>query len=192
MDYNTELMMRFKDGDLDAYQELVERLHRRVIRLAYRYLTSQPDAEDIAQEVFVKLYKARHKWEPRASISTWVFRITANACLNVIRSRRTSGAVSLETARSDGDPMSEAIPERNLPEPDENLETLETAELVRRAIEMLPETQRMAILLNRFEGLSYAEVASALGTSEAAVKSMLFRARATLKGLLEKHDEFSQ
>jgi RNA polymerase sigma-70 factor (ECF subfamily) len=188
VDYETQLMMRFKQGDLDAYEELVRRLHRGVIRLAFQYLRSSSESEDIAQEVFIKLYKARARWEPRASISTWVFRITVNACLNVVRSRKSARTVSLDTPTEDGDRFDEAIPEPGTVTPGELLQDDETAHAVRRAIDQLPDTQRTAILLNRFEGLSYAEVAEVLGVSEAAVKSMLFRARQALKGILERDE----
>ena len=165
-----------------AFKQLEEKYQRAVINLAYRFLGSREEAEDIAQEVFLRIYKAAKRYKPEAKFATWLFRITNNVCLNELRHRKRVQEVPLE-------PVYEH-PERNLkmdvpaPEhmrPDLHLELEERNRIIQESLETLPPNQRMAVILKRFEGLSYQEIGDVLNMSVSAVESLLFRAKQTLK-----------
>jgi RNA polymerase sigma-70 factor (ECF subfamily) len=179
-------MLDFCKGDREAFQSLVRRNQGIVFRLAFRYLSSRADAEDIAQDVFLRVYRSADRYVPSAKFTTWIYRITVNACLNRLRSRRTKRTVSLEAVGGEADGPME--PEETPTEtPAEKLQREELEQKVTEVIARLPETQRTAVLLRRFDELSYEEIAEVMETTVAAVKSLLARARHTLKDLLSKH-----
>ena len=189
---DTQLMLRFQEGNEKAFEEIVRRHQKKVLNLAYRYLGANYSfAEDVAQEVFVRVCKSRESYRPSAKLSTWIFRIAINICLNEQRRMRP---VQFPSSRGAGDEDSGDF-ERAGPPDDKSLspkEALEREELrlkVRTAISRLPEKQRLAIILNRYEHMSYEETADVLGCSLDAVKSLLFRARESLKKWLSKYME---
>jgi RNA polymerase sigma-70 factor (ECF subfamily) len=181
-DADAETMLRFKHGDEAAFAELVRRHQGRIVSLAYRYLGSAADAEDLAQEVFLRLYRAKESYEPKALFSTWVHRITANACLNFIRGRKARRRVSgpMTGDATSGDDAAE-FEDENAEAPGERMEKDELARVLRRIVDDLPERQRLAIVLNKYEGLCYEDVAAAMEMSIPAVKSLLTRARVNIK-----------
>ena len=185
-DADAELMLSFQRGDEEAFAALVRSFQGRVVSLAYRYLGSAADAEDLAQEVFLRVYRAKESYERSAKFSTWIYRITANASLNFIRGRkarrRVSGAMP---AGSDDDAAD--FEDESAEAPGEQMEKDELARVLRRIVDDLPERQRMAIVLNKYEGLSYEDVASAMDMSVMAVKSLLTRARVNIKEKLEPY-----
>jgi RNA polymerase sigma-70 factor, ECF subfamily len=172
-DPDVDLMLRFQKGDERAFEELVGRHTRGVLNLVYRYLNDASRAEDVAQEVFVKVYKARMKYEPKAKFSTWLYRIAVNHCLNEIRSRRSQPAVAA--------PIDDLMEEPAGADPDARMKRDELQAAVKAALGALPENQRMAVLLARYQDLSYEEIAETMGLSLEAVKSVLFRAKENLK-----------
>ncbi len=179
-----KLMLRAKGGDEKAFEALVERHKTRVYHLAYRFLGNAEDAQDAAQEAFVKVYLARQNYEPAARFTTWLYTIVKNTCLKALARERPT--VSLDEDIGTGeDAVPRQVADPNMPTPAEGLQRKEQAELVRRAVDSLPEPQRLAVLLSRFEGLSYEEIAGVLGCSAKAVKSMLHRARLALRERLE-------
>jgi len=183
-DYDVSLMLRFQKGQELAFQELVERNHARVIGLVYRFISDASDAEDLAQEVFLRIYRARHTYKPTAKFSTWMFRITANVSLNALRSRANrKDDVSIDQVTDFGDGP-RALPDHDTKMPDHDLHQAELEEKVREAVAELPEKQQVAVVLNKYEGMSYAEVADTIGCSTMAVKSLLARARDNLKDRL--------
>lgn len=185
-DADQVLMQRFQGGDDSAFEVLVHKYQGMVLALARRYLGSRYQGlEDVAQKVFVRIYKARMSYEPRAKVKTWFYAITVNACLNEIRHLRTEKnravnsftAVFGERAADDGplefeDPSAVAVPD---------LDEGHVAQRIKRAVDALPEQQRLALVLSRFHHCSYQEVAEAMSTSIPAVKSLLTRARQNLK-----------
>jgi len=180
-DYDVGLMLRFQKGDELAFQELVERNHSRVIGLIYRFTSDASGAEDLAQEVFLRIYRARQTYKPTAKFSTWMFRITANVSLNALRSRANrKDDVSIEQI-TDFDDGPRAMRDPDSEMPDRNLHRRELHDKVREAIAELPEKQQVAVVLNKYEGMSYAEIADTIGCSTMAVKSLLARARDNLK-----------
>jgi len=183
-DYDVGLMLRFQKGNELAFQELVERNHARVLGLIYRFISDASDAEDLTQEVFLRIYRARKTYKPTAKFSTWMFRITANVSLNALRSRANrKDDVSIDQVTDFGDgPRAMPDPDTKMPDHDLHREELQTK--VREAIAELPEKQQVAVVLNKYEGMSYAEIADTIGCSTMAVKSLLARARDNLKDRL--------
>ena len=177
------LMQRVKAGDTDAFRELVERHQRTVINVIYRAIGDAWEAEDLAQRVFIQAFRAAHRYEPTAKFTTWLFTITHNLIRNEYRRRGRHAAESLEAltqpATSDEPGVQFADPRAT--NPAQEVVERELQEKIRAAIQCLPEAQRTAVILCRFEGLAYEEIATVLGGSVASVKSLLHRARETLK-----------
>ena len=178
-DPDVALMLRFQKGDERAFEELICRHTRGVLNLVYRYLGDATKAEDLAQDVFVKVYKARMKYEPKAKFSTWLYRIAANHCLNEIRARKSQPHLAA--------PINDLLEEPSPVDPDARLKQVELQEAVKAALNALPENQRMAVLLARYQEMSYEEIAETLGLTLEAVKSVLFRAKENLKLSLAKY-----
>lgn len=187
-DPDAVLMLRVKRGDSAAFAELVDKFKQPVINLAYRTLHDLTEAEDLAQNVFVQAYKSAARYEPSAKFSTWLFTITRNLCLNEIRRRARHPADSLDqpAAEMDDHPLRQ-VEDKGVASPPEQLLRGELEEKVERALAELPENQRTALLLCRQEELSYEEIAEVLGCSLSATKSLIHRARETLKARLKPY-----
>jgi RNA polymerase sigma-70 factor (ECF subfamily) len=183
-----ELMRLTADGDTAAFKQLVEKYQRAVINLAYRFLGNREEAEDIAQEVFIRVYQAARKYKPQAGFSTYLFRIATNMCLNELRHHKVGREIPFESSSEDLErsvPMEAPAPVGT--QPDVQLEQGERNRLIQESLEALPSNQRMAVILKRFGGLSYLEIAEVLNTSVSAVESLLFRAKQTLKNKLKAY-----
>ena len=178
-DPDIELMLRFQKGDEPAFEELVKKHTRGVLNLVYRYLSDASRAEDVAQDIFVKVYRARMKYEPKAKFSTWLYRIAVNHCLNEIRARKSQPAVAA--------PIDDLLEQTSGDDPDARLSRSELQSAVKAAIDALPENQRLAVILARYEDMSYDEIAETMDMSLEAVKSVLFRAKENLKQALSKY-----
>jgi RNA polymerase sigma-70 factor (ECF subfamily) len=178
-DPDIELMLRFQTGDERAFEELVRKHTRGVLNLVYRYLGDAARAEDVAQDIFVKVYRARMKYEPKAKFSTWLYRIAVNHCLNEIRARKSQPSLTA--------PIDDLLEQPAGEHPDSRLSRDELRRAVKAAIDGLPENQRMAVILARYEDMSYDEIAQTMGMSLEAVKSVLFRAKENLKQALAKY-----
>lgn len=186
-DLDTHLMHRLQQGDLAAFEDLISRHRDTVVNLAYRFMGDRAEAEDALQEVFLRVFRARERYEPTARFSTWLYRIATNYCLNALKARRSDRWTSLHAVDGDGESYLPEIPSEREPAPEERAEKAETAALVRQAVERLPDSQRMAIVLNKYHGQSYQEVAEAMDLTVMAVKSLLMRARVNLKESLARH-----
>lgn len=181
------LMRRFQGGDETAYDLLVRRHLAFVIRHARRYLADDSDAEDIAQEVFLRLYRSRHLFRHEANFPGWLATITSRLALNELRTRRRKHWVPRSTLEGIK-PGTEWRPGNgHSPPPDGDLLQAERIAMVRQALTRLPERQRDALWLQRFEGWDLQEIGSALELSIPAVKSLLHRARASLLKELEPY-----
>jgi len=172
---DTELMTRLAAGDMAALGELVQRHQERVLELAFRTLGKWDLAEDVAQEAFLRVHRAAGNYKPKARFTTWLYRIVVNLCLDEKR-RRARNGTSLE------DVTVEAQTEPN----GDIAEKKEIAQLVRGAVNGLPERQRVALVLHRYEGLSHGQIAEATGWTGSAVESLLVRAYANLREKLSK------
>ena len=171
-------------GDEKAFEQLVERHQRLVIGTVGRMLATGSDAEDIAQQVFVRVWKNAKRYEPRAKFTTWLLKITRNLVFNELRRRSRHPQVPLQ---SESEEEERPLKDEHAVAPDASLLEHELQEAVDAAIAELPETQRMAVILRRYEELSYEEIAEALDQSVSAVKSLLFRARTELRQSLQRY-----
>lgn len=177
-DPDVDLMLRFRAGDEAAFEELVRKHTRSVLALIGRYLRDASQAEDAAQDVFVKVYKARLSYEPRAKFSTWLFRIAVNHCLNELRARKNQPAAPA--------PEDELVAAASPEHPDDRMNRADLQAAVREALDALPENQRIAVILARYEELPYEEIAKAMNLSIEGVKSTIFRAKENLRQRLAR------
>ena len=189
-DPDVQLMLRVKQGDEEAFTELVENYQDRLVGIFTNVLGDREAAEDLAQETFLRVYRARNGYEPQAKFATWLFRIANNLASNTKRSRGRRKEVQFGSGETG--PLSTRPPEKNLPEksalmPARMLDKAELLKIVHQAMDSLNERQRIAVLLNKFEEMSYADIAATLELSPSAVKSLLSRARENMKDHLEKY-----
>ena len=189
-DPDVQLMLRVKDGDEAAFAKLVAGYQDRLISIFSNLVGSQEAAEDLTQELFLRIYRARHGYQPNAKFSTWVFRIANNLASNSRRSRGRRKEVQLKTSESGPlgtRPAEKLLAEKSALMPTRQLDKRELQEHVREAMETLNERQQMALLLHKFEDMSYADIGDAMEMSPQAVKSLLSRARETLRTRLESY-----
>jgi len=187
-DPDAALMLRVKRGDRAAFAGLVDKYKQPVMNFIYRSLRDETEAEDLAQNVFLQVYKSRKRYERTAKFSTWLFTIARNLCLNELRRRSRHPAESLEETHAEN----EEQPRRQYEDkttiaPPEKLLHGELAQKIEEALAELPENQRTAILLCRQEELSYEEIAGVLDCSLSATKSLIHRGRETLKEKLKPY-----
>lgn len=189
-DADREALARVAAGDADAFRGLVERHQDRLVAVCHRLLGDREAARDAAQEVFLKAFRKAGDFEPRAQVSTWLYRIAVNHCLNLLRRRRIArflpwgGAGGAGRGEGGEDEAPAFDPPDEAPGPEAAVEARRRWQRVRRAIEALPPGQRAVLVLVRFEGLAYKEAAEALGITLGAVESRLIRALRNLDAAL--------
>ncbi len=190
-DPDIRLMLRVRDDDQQAFAALVEAYQHRLVAVLFHLLRHKDEAEDLAQEVFLRVYRSRKEYHPQAKFSTWLFTIANNLALNALRRRQRKPTVNLEVHESG--PLGPR-PQENLvydrqAGPEARLDHRELAAMIQQALEKLNERQRMAVVLNKFEDMSYQEIADVMQMSTKAVKSLLSRARTQLRELLRGYVE---
>ena len=182
LDYDAELMLRVKDGDEASFGVLLQKHRLAVVHFLYRMVLNQAVAEELAQEVFLRVYRSRSTYEPTAKFTTWLFRIATHLALNAIRDHK------YERLQDRLDDDTSDVPIRQLsdsrPTVEQNMLYQARLDEVRRAVSMLPEKQRAAVLMHKYEEMEYSQIANVLGCSESAVKSLLFRAYESLRARL--------
>ena len=182
LDYDAELMLRVKEGDGASFAVLLDKHRSSVVHFLYRMIQNQAVAEELAQEVFLRVYRSRATYEATAKFTTWLFRIATHLALNSLRDGKHE---RMQERLDDGSPD---LPIRQVSDTRPSVEQsmVYQAKLaeIRRAIAMLPEKQRAAVLMHKYEEMEYAQIAKVLGCSESAVKSLLFRAYETLRARL--------
>lgn len=191
LDPDVRLMLMVRDGNASAFEELVRRYQDRVLAVLQNVVSDREHAEDLAQDVFLRVYRARERYTPDAKFSTWLFTITHNVARNAIRQLSRRREVSSGgTSSSDSSPslsLDQMAKARSGLMPARKLDQWEIGEVVRRAMEMLPERQRMALMLAKFEEMSYQDIGDTMGLTVQAVKSLLSRARNNLKDHLQPY-----
>jgi RNA polymerase sigma-70 factor (ECF subfamily) len=188
-DPDVRLMLQVRDGSATAFEELVMRYQGRLITVLEHLVHRRDAAEDLAQEVFLRVYRARKSYVPGAKFSTWLFTIANNVASNALRSRSRRKEVNVVAGEA-GDashPLERMAKAASGLMPTRQLDKAEASEVIREAIDSLNERQRMALLLSKFEGMSYTDIADTMGLSVQAVKSLLSRARTNLRDLLEPY-----
>ena len=183
-----QLVEQFQNGETKAFDELVRRYQNHVLNTCFRYLNNKDEAQDAAQEIFVKLYHALPKFKPRAKFSTWLYRIVVNHSLNMKRSKKRRDWIqSMGGLKKDDVAQVNLVQAPGSETPEARLQAQERLEIVQHALNKLNHAQRTAVILHRFEELSYKEIASVMGASVSSVESLIFRAKKNLYKILKSH-----
>jgi RNA polymerase sigma-70 factor, ECF subfamily len=183
------LLHQSKNGDMAAFEQLIEGYQKKVFNIALRMLGNPDDASEVAQEVFIRVYKSVKNFKEESSFSTWIYRITTNTCLDELRKRKNKEHISLDEDihHEDGD-MKRQV-EDSRPTPDIIAEKNELRKIVKLAINSLSEDHRIVIILRDIQDLSYEEIAKIVKCPEGTVKSRINRARSELKEILKRKRE---
>ena len=185
-------MLEVRDGSATAFEELVVRYQARLVRVLEHLVGRRELAEDLAQEVFLRVYRSRQQYVPGAKFATWLFTIANNVASNALRDRSRHPEVTLAGSESGplgARPLDRLVQASSSAMPTRQIDKAELRDVVRMAMESLSERQRLAVLLNKFEGMSYADIANAMELSPQAIKSLLSRARENLRQMLEPYFE---
>jgi len=180
---DVQLMLDVKAGDEVSFELLLHRYRTPLVHFLYRMVRNQANAEDLAQEVFLRVYRAREQYEPSAKFTTWMFRIATNLALNAKRDgrhRQLEVTIGEPGEADEGHPPPVEVAD-DQPGIESELIARDRTAMIRRAIEALPEKQRAAVLLHKYQEMGYDEIAKILQCSESALKSLLFRAYETLR-----------
>src|SRR5271170_6913110 len=183
-------MVQVRADIAGAFETLLERYQRRLVGILFHVVGNIDEAEDLCQETFLRIYKARKGYRPRAKFSTWLFTIANNLALNHLRSKGRNPSVPLGgSSTTNSEAVASVVQQLAGREgtPSAQMRQAELADLVREALTVLNEDQKLAVLLNKFEEMSYAEIADVMGRSPAAIKSLLARARTQLREQLEPY-----
>jgi RNA polymerase sigma-70 factor (ECF subfamily) len=185
-DPDVRLMLRVRDDEPGAFEQLVNQYQHRLVAVMNHLVGNAEEAEDLAQEAFLRVYRARKKYHPRSKFSTWLFTIANNLALNCLRSRQRKPVVPLSA--HDSGPLGARPAEQLVHDrgggPTHQMQQQELAAVIRTALDGLNERQRMAVVLNKFEDMNYAEIAEVMDLTTKAVKSLLSRARMNLRAAL--------
>ena len=176
------LMERVREGDEEAFRQIVEKYREQIFRLSFRYVANQQDAEEVTQDVFIRLYRSAANYQPGAKLFTYLYRITVNLSLNKIRDRKWNRYVSWEGLTAQ--PRNRLV-EDSSGNPEDQMESQERQRLIREAIDALPASQRTAVILKRYNELSYEEIARIMNCSISAVEARLHRAKLNLQKKLK-------
>jgi RNA polymerase sigma-70 factor, ECF subfamily len=177
---DVQLMLDVKAGDEASFDLLLQKYRSPLVNFLYRMVRDTATAEDLAQEVFLRVYRARKQYSPSAKFTTWLFRIATNLALNSVRDNRYRRMELSIDAPVEEDEAPREVPAREQ-RIDEFMVERDRSEFIRRTIAALPEKQRAAVLLHKYEEMDYGEIARILECSESALKSLLFRAYETLR-----------
>jgi RNA polymerase sigma-70 factor, ECF subfamily len=187
LERDAQLMLRVREGDDTSFALLLERHRGPVVNFLHRMVQNRAISEELAQEVFLRVYRSRGTYEPTAKFTTWLFRIATHLALNAIRDgRKSKGHESLDREMRDGvvlHGLARHVTDRQRNAEQELIRAGKVHE-IRQAIQALPDKQRAAVLMHKYQGLDYTQIAGALRCSESAVKSLLFRAYETLRARL--------
>ena len=182
LDYDAELMLRVKEGDGASFGVLLDKHRSSVVHFLYRMVQNHAVAEELAQDVFLRVYRSRSTYEPTAKFTTWLFRIATHLALNALRDGKHEKLQERLDDDSSDMPVRQVSDRR--PSVEQSLVYRARLDEVRRAIKTLPEKQRAAVLMHKYEEMEYSQIATVLNCSESAVKSLLFRAYETLRARL--------
>ena len=188
-------MLEVRDGNAAAFEELVRRYQGRLVGVLEHLVDNRDQAEDLAQDVFLRVYRARGTYTPGAKFATWLFTIANNVASSARRSRSRRPEVNLpshDTGPMGARPLDVIVQASSGQMPARQLDKAEMRDIVHLALSSLNERQRMAVLLNKFEGMSYADIAETMQMSTKAIKSLLSRARVNLREVLEPYLETGQ
>ena len=195
LDPDVRLMLAVRDDNATAFEELVTRYQTRLLTVLRHLVGSPEQAEDLAQEVFLRVYRARKSYQPGAKFATWLYTIANHVAANALRSRSRRHEVTLQPRDSGplgARPLDTLAQASSSQMPARQLDKLEMREIVRMSLDALNERQRMAILLSKFEGMSYGDIAEVMELSPQAIRSLLSRARENLREVLQPYIEHGE
>lgn len=186
-DPDVQRMLAFQKGSQEAFRELFETHRKPVINFCRRFCRDNSLAEDLAQEVFLRVYRGASGYRPQARFTTWLYRIAVNVCLNETRSRRgVTESLDKPVREGDGENTRQVADDQR-PNAADMAEAKEREEHISRALALLPEPQRIALMLRTYHEFSYTEIASQMSCSEAKVKTLIFRARQAMREALKDY-----
>ena len=180
-----DLMLQIAKGDEHAFEILVERHQASLLNLIYRFIGDRTKSQDVAQEVFLRVWQGVRDYSPKAKFTTWLYRIAANLCLNELKASRRKKWLQFFQVDTDEQKAGENDLSDSSPSPEDLLLSRERGREIANALQSLPENQRMALILKRYDDLSYEEIARILNCSVAAVESLLVRAKKNLQEKLK-------
>jgi len=183
-----ELMAKTAGGDESAFEILVNRHQTSILNLTYRFIGDRTQAKDLAQEVFIRVWQSAKSYEPRAKFTTWIYRITANLCFNQLKSARGKRWFSFSRSNEESVTTIEETLADKGPSAEDILVEKERSRQISQALQSLPDNQKMAVILKRYDELSYQEIAQVIGCSVSAVESLLVRAKRTLQEKLKNYE----
>jgi len=184
-----DLMARIAEGDEDAFEVLVDRHQTSILNLIYRFIGDRTQAKDLAQEVFMRVWQAAKTYKPKAKFTTWIYRITTNLCFNELKSARRKKWFSFNRSDEDSENTLEQTLADSSPSAEDLLLSKERSHQISDALQSLPDNQRMALILKRYDDLSYQEIAQIVGCSVSAVESLLVRAKRSLQEKLKNYEK---
>jgi RNA polymerase sigma-70 factor (ECF subfamily) len=184
-----ELMARIAEGDEYAFEILVNRHQTSVLNFIYRFIGDRTQAKDLAQEVFLRVWQAAKTYKPEAKFTTWLYRITTNLCLNELKSSRRRKLFQFLKLGEDQENTIEEVLVDASPSPEDLLLSREQSRRISDVLQSLPDNQRLALILKRYDNLSYQEIAKVIGCSVSAVESLLVRAKRTLREKLKDFEK---
>ena len=184
---DAELIRAVKAGETGAFQSLVEQYQDRVINTCYGFVRDREDAKDIAQEVFIEIYQSLEKFREEAKLSTWIYRISVTKSLDFLRRKNRKKRMGQFKKLFNIDDVAERIEQPSGNNPDKNMEARERAQILHQAMDRLPENQKIAITLSKYEGFSNKEISEIMNTSVSSVESLIHRAKVNLKKKLYRY-----
>ena len=185
-DTDIALMQRIQSGDTESFEILFARHHRKVLNIIYRYIGNASLSEDLVQEVFLRVYKIRKSYKPTAEFTTWLYEIVKNLCLNELK-KKSRKTYSLDADQENPNLNHAQYIQSPELSPAKLIEQAESVRVIKQVIARLPPNQRMAVVLNKYEALSYKEISKIMGLSTKAVKSLLLRARTNIKEMISPY-----
>ena len=180
-DPDVELMLKVRNGDTESFNAILNKYQRPIINYLFRCLNNLDEAEELAQEVFLRVYAARHRYEPTAKLSSWIYKIATNLFLKELGRRRRMpakdlGSQALDSVESSADRLADSRPTVL-----QDMESMERERLISESIQGLPDSEKTALLLRKYHELSYREIAEAMGCTEGAVKTYIHRGKLRLR-----------
>ncbi len=184
---DTELVDQLKRGDEESFRLLVDRYQRYILNSCYKFLYNKETAEDITQEVFIEVFRSINQFRTDSKLSTWIYRIAVSKSLDYLKSQKRKKRFAILKSLFGEDEMEDKIPSPNNMKPDEILDNEDRIKVLNWALNKLPENQRIAFTLSKYDEMSYREIADVLGVSISSVESLIFRSKTNLKKKLYKY-----
>ena len=181
IDPDVELMVAVQQENSAAFEQLLDKYHRPIVNFIYKFVNNVSEAEDLAQEVFLRIYRARHRYQPKARFAAWAYRIATNLSLKEAQRKRRMGFWSRNHKGSENGVNKEETFADPLPDAEGRLMSAELGQVIRSAIRSLPRKERVAVVLRRYEELSYKEIAEIMSCTEAAVKTYIHRGKLRIR-----------